>query len=73
MKLNGYFSSKPLIHKILTLNNLGGIYKDKENYVEALRWAEESLQILDQLGLSTTPMGITITLNVEYLKDKVKK
>jgi len=52
--------------------NIAGVYYRRGKFPEALERFEESLKILNELGIKEHPISETIKDNIEYLKKKVK-
>ena len=54
--------------KIISINNIAGIYNEQGNYPKAIKNYEDALELLTEMGLSNTPEAEKIRKNLETLK-----
>lgn len=54
--------------KIISINNIAGIYNAQGNYPKAMKNYEDALALLAEMGLSTSPEAEKIKKNIETLK-----
>ncbi|NVM56033.1 MAG: tetratricopeptide repeat protein [Candidatus Helarchaeota archaeon] len=71
LKIAGQLGDKN--KKMIAINNIAGIYNVQGNYPKALKYYEDALTLLTELGLKDSLEAEKIRKNVEIIKGTMKK